>query len=91
MNVKVNAVVKSIGTPQTFGEYTKVEVIADVKGQYPQTLLLEFGGKNLDKGKALEVGSEYEFDFGIRGKQVKDKVYMSLSCFGAKKTSQSDW
>ena len=67
--MEITGKIKSIGQVQTYGNFQKREVVILTEDKYPQTLLVEFTQKNVDKTQNNKVGDLVTVAINLRGKE----------------------
>ena len=67
--MEITGNIKSIGQVQTYGNFQKREVVIVTEDKYPQTLLVEFTQKNVDKTQNNKVGDLVTVAINLRGKE----------------------
>jgi len=67
--MEITGNIKSIGQVQTYGNFQKREVVIVTEDKYPQTLLVEFTQKNVDKTQNNKVGDLVTIAINLRGKE----------------------
>lgn len=67
--MEITGKIKSIGQVQTYGNFQKREVVLVTEDKYPQTLMVEFTQKNVDKTQNNKVGDRVTLGINLRGKE----------------------
>lgn len=67
--MEITGKIKSIGQVQTYGNFQKREVVLVTEDKYPQTLMVEFTQKNVDKTQNNKVGDRVTVGINLRGKE----------------------
>jgi hypothetical protein len=67
--MEITGKIKSIGQVQTYGNFQKREVVLVTEEKYPQTLMVEFTQKNVDKTQNNKVGDRVTVGINLRGKE----------------------
>ncbi len=65
----ITGTVEHIGTVETKGTFVKRELIVNVAGQYPQSILVEFQQGNCALLENLQVNQEIEVGIDLRGRK----------------------
>ena len=67
--MEITGKIKSIGQVQIYGNFQKREVVLVTEDEYPQTIMVEFTQKNVDKTQNNKVGDRVTIGFNLRGKE----------------------
>lgn len=67
--MEITGKIKSIGQVQTYNNFQKREVVLVTEGDYPQTIMVEFTQKNVDKTQNNKVGDRVTVGINLRGKE----------------------
>ena len=67
--MEITGTIKSIGQVQTYGDFQKREVVLVTEDKYPQTIMVEFTQKNVDKTQNNKVGDRVTIGINLRGKE----------------------
>lgn len=71
--MEVKGKVHKIGNSETFGNYTKRELVVKTDEQYPQTISIEFGqGKCNEYLDKLTLGQNVTVGINLRGREWKN-------------------
>ena len=75
-------------------KFQKSELVIETAEQYPQSILVEFGGNKSELVKDYVVGQEVEVDINLRGRKWTnaegvDKYFNTISGWKIKKLSES--
>ena len=91
-NAVVEGTICHIGEEQSVGAKgaPKRLVVVKTGGEYPQTVPVEFFGKNFDKAQPLAVGDEVLIAVNLRGREAKGNWYGSLDAWNVKVTKAAD-
>lgn len=81
--MELEGTIKQIGQAQTFGNFTKREVVITTDEQYPQTILIEFHKDKCELLDKFAVGKGVRIGINLRGrewtnKQGETKVFNSI-------------
>ncbi len=67
--MEITGKIKSIGQVQTYNNFQKREVVLVTEDKYPQTIMVEFTQKNVDKTQNNKVGDRVTVGINLRGKE----------------------
>jgi len=67
--MEITGKIKSIGQVQTYNNFQKREVVLVTEDKYPQTIMVEFTQKNIDKTQNNKVGDRVTVGINLRGKE----------------------
>ena len=67
--MEITGKIKSIGQVQTYNNFQKREVVLVTEDKYPQTIMVEFTQKNVDKTQNNKIGDRVTVGFNLRGKE----------------------
>ena len=67
--MEITGKIKSIGQVQTYNNFQKREVVIVTEDKYPQTIMVEFTQKNVDKTQNNKVGDRVTVGINLRGKE----------------------
>jgi hypothetical protein len=67
--MEITGKIKSIGQVQTYGNFQKREVVLVTEDKYPQTIMVEFTQKNVDKTQNNKIGDRVTVGINLRGKE----------------------
>ena len=75
-------------------KFQKSELVIETAEQYPQSILVEFGGNKSELVKDFAVGQEVEIDINLRGRKWTnaegvDKYFNTISGWKIKKLSEA--
>ena len=75
-------------------KFQKSELVIETSEQYPQSILVEFGGNKSELVKDFAVGQEVEIDINLRGRKWTnadgvDKYFNTISGWKIKKLSEA--
>lgn len=75
-------------------KFQKSELVIETSEQYPQSILVEFGGNKSELVKDYAVGQEVEIDINLRGRKWTnsegvDKYFNTISGWKIKKISEA--
>lgn len=69
--MEITGTIKVIGDVQVKGEYKKREVVILTDEKYPQTVLVTFAQKNVDKTQNNKVGDKVTVAINLKGRAWK--------------------
>lgn len=67
--MEIKGKIKLIGQVQTYNNFQKREVVLVTEDKYPQTIMVEFTQKNVDKTQNNKVGDRVTVGINLRGKE----------------------
>lgn len=93
--MEITGTIKSIGQVQTYGNFQKREVVLVTEDKYPQTIMVEFTQKNVDKTQNNKVGDKVTVGINLRGKEWTNpkgetKYFNSIDAWSIATISSTD-
>lgn len=78
--MEVTGTVIKVGNTYEVGQknYAKRDLVIETKEKYPQKILIEFGGKNVDALNTVKENQNVEVSINLRGREYNGKFYTSI-------------